>query len=86
MATYDNREYISHGYETRQKELNFIVTPNNNSTFHLRSINYLEPKIFNKLPQEFKSGNGKVFKSTKKKISQFIYRNYVPVFTELFGT
>lgn len=78
----NNYSHITHKFNTRNKISENIPIPCNKTTLNLKSISYLGPKIYNKIPQELRQIKSK--KLFNKKCSKFIFDSYNHTFADLF--
>ena len=83
MARVNDKKYISHKYQTRQKNLENLMLPVSMNTMNLKSIAYMGPKIFNCIPTNIRKLNFRC-KNFNKKCAEYIFRNYDSVFAVLF--
>lgn len=79
ICTYIHRNnalqrFVDHSYQTRINTKNSIQIPISNNNINLKYINYIGPKVYNKLPLNVKNINQIKFKNLCKK---FIYENYL---------
>ena len=57
MARVNDKKYISHKYQTRQKNLENLMLPVSMNTMNSKSIAYMGPEIFNCIPTNIRKLN-----------------------------
>lgn len=77
----DLKNFISHGYQTRNKANDHIKLPKSNTNTNLRFFNYFAPKIYNIIPLDIRNIT-KIY-TFKKKCRSYIFEN-INVFRNLF--
>lgn len=75
----EKKEKISHGHQTRNKNLNNLPITLMHTSTGQRSNNYLGPKIFNSIPNNIRNINSKNI--LKKELKSFTYNSRILVHT-----